>query len=138
MDEAIQNYTLRSLTQSLSRLGGKKGIDCHNRAHELGRRAYKLSGGLSFKQCGIECHSGCRHGATEAFFSDKGSENLVENIKFLCEGETTAFGMHQCLHGVGHGLMAWFDYGLPEALEACDLLNEPTAHPATLVFLWKT
>ena len=123
MDEAIQNYTLRSLTQSLNRLDNETGIDCHSRAHELGRRAYELLGGEAFKKCGIECHSGCRHGATEAFFADNGSTGLVENIKFLCEGETTPFGMHQCLHGVGHGLMAWFDYELPEALEACDLIE---------------
>ena len=123
MDEAIQNYTLRSLTQSLSRLGSEKGIDCHNRAHELGRRSYELLGGVAFKECGIECHSGCRHGATEAFFADRGSADLVESIKVMCEEETTTFGLHQCLHGVGHGLIAWYDYGLHEALEACDLIE---------------
>ena len=57
----------------------------------------------------------------EAFFVDKGSTTLVKSISILCEDETTGFGMHQCLHGVGHGLMAWFDYGLHDALEACDL-----------------
>ena len=55
MNEALQAYTLRSLTASLSRLGYQKGIDCHNRAHEMGRRAYELFGGESFKSCGIEC-----------------------------------------------------------------------------------
>ena len=124
MGEAIKNYTLRSLTLSLNRLGSETGINCHNRAHELGRKAYELLGGTAFKDCGIECHSGCRHGATEAFFSDKGSANLVENMAVLCEGENTQFGMHQCVHGVGHGLMAWFDYDLPEVLKACDTIGE--------------
>ena len=124
MDEMIKTYTLRSLTQSLSRLEHSKGIDCHNRAHELGKRAYWLLGGrTAFKRCGIECHSGCKHGATEAFFADKGTENLLENIKLLCGEENESFGLHQCLHGTGHGLMAWFDYDIHSALETCDLFE---------------
>lgn len=122
-DGAIQTYTLRSLTQSLSRLGYAKGIDCHNRAHEMGRRAYELLAAEAFKQCGIECHSGCRHGATEAFFADKGTADLTGSVRVLCGEEQDRFGMHQCVHGVGHGLMAWYDYGLYDALGACDLIG---------------
>ena len=124
MDEMIKTYTIRSLTASLSRLGYTAGIDCHNRAHELGRRAYGLIGSDSFKNCGIECHSGCRHGATEAFFADKGTTDLIEGMHFLCGEEQDRFNMHQCVHGVGHGLMAWFDYKLYDALSACDLINK--------------
>ena len=125
MDEAIRTYTLRSLTASLSRLGYAKGVDCHDRAHELGRRAYELFGGDSFKQCGIECHSGCRHGATEAFFAEHGTADLIGSVEVLCGGERSRFDMHQCVHGVGHGLMAWFDYELFSALEACDMIEHP-------------
>ena len=124
MDEAIQTYTLRSLTTSLSRIGYLKGVDCHNRAHEMGRRAYELLGGDSFKNCGIECHSGCRHGATEAFFVANGTSDLVKSMDLLCGSERSSqFHMHQCVHGVGHGLLAWFDYVLLDALKACDEIN---------------
>ncbi len=124
MDEMIKTYNLRSLTQSLSRLGYANGIDCHNRAHELGRRGYELLGSTAFKSCGVECHSGCRHGATEAFFADKGTDNLLNSIKLLCREEKETFGLHQCLHGTGHGLMAWFDYDIHGALNACDLIEQ--------------
>ena len=124
MDEAIRTYTLRSLTASLSRLGYVRGVDCHNRAHEMGRRAYELFGGDSFKSCGIECHSGCRHGATEAFFADKGTSDLIGSMEVLCGDEMgNKFHMHQCIHGIGHGLMAWYDYELYNALEACDKIE---------------
>ena len=126
MDEAIRTYTLRSLTASLSRLGYVKGIDCHNRAHEMGRRAYELLGGESFKNCGIECHSGCRHGATEAFFAENGTSDLISSMQFLCGDEVgNKFHMHQCIHGIGHGLMAWFDYELHDALGACNMIGHP-------------
>ena len=124
MEEAIMTYTLRSLTTSLSRLGYQKGVNCHDRAHELGRRAYELLGGDSFKNCGIECHSGCRHGATEAFFAKNGTADLIGSMEILCgDAAGSLFHLHQCVHGVGHGLMAWYDYDLPKALKACDLLT---------------
>ena len=123
MDEAIMTYSLRSLTASMSRLGQARGIDCHDRAHEMGRRAYELLGGESFKNCGIECHSGCRHGATEAFFAEHGTADLVGSMEILCGDEAgNQFHMHQCIHGIGHGLMAWYDYELHEALKACDMI----------------
>ena len=125
MDEAIRSYTLRSLTASLSRLGYARGIDCHDRAHELGRRAYEVVGSEAFKSCGIECHSGCRHGATEAFFAEHGTADLVGSMQTLCGDEAgNRFHMHQCIHGIGHGLMAWYDYGLYDALAACDLIRQ--------------
>ena len=124
MDEALQTYTLRSLTASLSRLGMSGGFDCHNRAHEMGRRAYELLGNDAFKNCGVECHSGCRHGATEAFFAKNGASDLGASIGMLCGEERSVFDLHQCIHGVGHGLMAWFDYHLYDALEACDLIDQ--------------
>ena len=124
MDEMIRTYTLRSLTESLSRLGYAKGINCHDRAHELGRRGYKILGGESFKNCGVECHSGCRHGATEAFFAEYGISDLVGSINILCGNQKDKFGFHQCVHGIGHGLMAWFDYALYDALGACDLIDQ--------------
>ena len=126
MDEAIGRYTLRSLTASLSRLGYARGIDCHDRAHELGRRAYEVVGSEAFKSCGIECHSGCRHGATEAFFADNGTSDLISGMGVLCGDEMdNKFHMHQCIHGIGHGLMAWYDYDLHKALQACDLIEHP-------------
>ena len=126
MDEAIRRYTLRSLTASLSRLGYARGIDCHDRAHEMGRRAYEVVGSEAFKSCGIECHSGCRHGATEAFFADKGTSDLISGMGVLCGDEMgNKFHMHQCIHGIGHGLMAWYDYDLHKALQACDLIEHP-------------
>ena len=126
MDEAIRSYTLRSLTASLSRLGYARGIDCHDRAHEMGRRAYEVVGSEAFKSCGIECHSGCRHGATEAFFADKGTSDLISGMGVLCGDEMgNKFHMHQCIHGIGHGLMAWYDYDLHKALQACDLIEHP-------------
>lgn len=99
-----------------------KGVDCHNRAHQLGRMSYEDQGNAVFKLSIPECHSGFYHGAIEAFFRKHGTANLAENLTTICTEELNGFFTHQCIHGIGHGLMAWSDYALPEALEYCNLL----------------
>ncbi len=32
--------------------------------------------------------------------------------------------MHQCKHGLGHGLMAWSSYDLPATLDYCELIGD--------------
>lgn len=125
--DAIRKFSLNSVVESLRRTSYGRGIDCHNRAHEVGRMAYEIVDDSAFRECGIQCHSGCRHGATEAFFAEKGTANLAQNLNLLCNEALNGFNTHQCIHGIGHGLMAWTDYELPEALESCDLLASQAA-----------
>ena len=69
------------------------------------------------------CQSGCYHGAVEAFFKEHGTADLAKNLNEMCADLTNPFIRHQCLHGMGHGLMAWSSYQLFEALGSCDLLE---------------
>ncbi len=108
---------------------------CHNQAHKAGRLAYELHGDESFRLCSAECHSGCYHGATEAYFREHGTKNLSENLNILCGNELNSFFSHQCIHGIGHGLMAWTNYELFDALENCNLLTERRDSCWTGVFM---
>lgn len=99
------------------------GGDCHQTAHVLGRIAFELFGALAFSLSGHECHSGGYHGATEAFFSDHGTSNLHSDITLICSTGLNQFFRHQCVHGVGHGLMAWTNYELLDALGLCSGLT---------------
>ena len=79
---------------------------------------------MAFSLSGHECHSGGYHGATEAFFRDQGTSRLAENVALICSNELNSFFRHQCVHGIGHGLMAWTSYELNDALEICKELSE--------------
>ncbi len=103
------------------------GLSCHDRAHKAGRFAYELMGAAAFERCSSHCHSGCYHGAAEAFFREKGTANLQESLTKLCPSGKNRFFTHQCVHGVGHGLMAWSGYELSDALESCNLLSDSNA-----------
>lgn len=119
----VRRFGAKAAMIQLNSLAAKYG-DCHTAAHKAGRFAYELYDREAFRQCSAECHSGCYHGATEMYFKKNGTANLEGNLKILCNEELNAFFSHQCLHGIGHGLMAWTEYNLPEALTSCELLPQ--------------
>ena len=119
----IKKYGPSATTKHLASFGLSFG-DCHNRAHETGRLAYQIYDVEAFQTCSAECHSGCYHGATEGFFREHGTDSLAENLKIICSTDLNPFFSHQCIHGIGHGLMAWSDYEIHIALENCDLLDK--------------
>lgn len=98
--------------------------DCHQPAHEIGRAGYQISQAEAFEACSAACHSGCYHGAIEVFLQERGTENLPTDIKDLCDTFGSRFGRFECLHGVGHGVTAYLDYDLPEAIKSCQRLGD--------------
>jgi plastocyanin len=122
----VRKYGAAKTIQYLNELQEQFG-DCHQAAHSTGRYAYELFNETAFQTCSAECHSGCYHGATEAYFRDHGTSNLAEDLAVICSSDLNPFLSHQCFHGVGHGLMAFADYELFEALANCDLLPEGQA-----------
>lgn len=130
----VKKFGPKQTIQRLSELVAEYG-DCHQTAHKAGRFAYETYKDKAFEQCGAACHSGCYHGATEAYFRDNGTANLQKNLNVLCKSEFNPFLSHQCIHGVGHGLMAWTGYELNEALKSCDLLSQKQDSCWTGVFM---
>ncbi len=98
-------------------------VDCHQRAHDLGRSAFDEFGAAAFALSGHECQSGSFHGATEALFATRGTANLEADVAAICSSASNPFFRHQCVHGVGHGLLAWTTYELHDALPLCDRMS---------------
>ena len=103
--------------------GGGAIVDCHQEAHHIGRVGYGLFKEEAFRACNASCHSGCYHGAMEIFLKEKGTTNLASNIDSVCKLFETTFGNFECLHGVGHGVLAYLDYDVPESLNQCRELS---------------
>ena len=130
----VKTFGPRETVQHLYALSATYG-DCHQNAHEAGRFAYEFFKENAFQTCSAECHSGCYHGAIEAYFSEHGTKDLVKNLQTLCGPVTNPFFNHQCIHGIGHGLTAWTSYDIPEALRSCDLLPNRQDSCYTGVFM---
>ena len=138
-DDALFSYVKRyGLAQTISRLNELERDgrgDCHQPAHKAGRFAYELSGVSTFTTAPLECHVGGLHGAIEAYFRDRGVDDLGARGKQICGTGRDYFFESQCYHGIGHGLMAATDYDLPGALKGCDLLEQGKDTCYTGVFM---
>lgn len=121
----VQEYGPKQTMQALVKLSSSLQKDCHQNAHRAGRFAYKTYNEKAFSMCTPECQSGCYHGASEGYFEINGTANLSQNLNRICNAEKNSFIRYQCIHGVGHGLMSWSSYDLPEALHYCNLIESP-------------
>ena len=130
MTRFLRDYGPSNTVQALLEGSKRANVDCHQRAHDAGRTAYELFGAAAFYLSSHECQAGTYHGATEALFHDRGTVNLKEDVSVLCSYASVSFYYLQCLHGVGHGLMAWTSYELLDALTLCEELNSLTDHRA--------
>ncbi len=120
----IETYGPAPTMRVLITAADRAQIDCHNRAHQFGRMSYETFGDEVLKLNIPECHSGFYHGAIEAYFKKNGTDRLAEKLSFICPSGLNTFFMHQCRHGLGHGLMAWSSYDLPETLDYCGLISD--------------
>ena len=94
---------------------------CHDMAHTVGRRSYENWGAGVITLTVHECQNGLMHGAMEALFAERGTSRLQDDILALCLPIVDSWQLFNCMHGIGHGLMAWTSYEIHEALDLCAL-----------------
>ena len=122
LERYVLTYGPAAALEELKAAELSTGRDCHDAAHEVGHIAYEQFGASAFALAGHDCHAGALHGTIESLFAERGTSRLASDVAVICAFDDNSFLVHQCLHGVGHGLLAWTTYELPEALELCDLM----------------
>jgi hypothetical protein len=113
----------RIMEHLLENSGGGALEGCHQAAHVVGKLSYELYGATAFAGGSEHCHSGYYHGAMETMLYQEGTADLAGTVRRICDTFVTSFGKYECLHGVGHGIMAYEDYDLPKALDDCEHLG---------------
>lgn len=95
--------------------------DAHALAHIVGEVLYKKIGPSGIVACGTEFEYGCYHGFAGRMLEEKG----MDSINDVNEGCLASPGPLGCLHGVGHGILAFLGNDqLLQALKACDDLHQ--------------
>ena len=122
----VSMYGPDAAVQAVRQAGALEGILCHDVAHQIGRVTYQLFGAAGFQITPHECDSGAIHGVLEALFAERGTATLAEDLTIVCgdslgTDDVNWYRINKCVHGIGHGLMAWTGYELHEALELCDI-----------------
>lgn len=102
---------------------------CHPITHIIGQSAVDKYPDVSqaYVHGDSFCWSGYYHGVLEGVSFKLGKDKLVASLNTICanvEGkENYSFDYYNCVHGLGHGLMAMTDDELFDSLKYCDNLT---------------
>ena len=100
--------------------------NCHQMTHVIGRASAQIyvSVAATYKHGDNYCWSGYYHGAIETIAQKIGSDKILSQINSVCadlaKEKQYGFDHFNCVHGMGHGLMAIQDDQLFTALKSCD------------------
>jgi hypothetical protein len=120
--EFTREHGPEAAVNSLSELQEHTGQDCHYRAHDVGLIAFELLGADALARVGHICQAGAMHSVVERVLGESGTDDLASDVESWCRNAQRAFFRHNCVHGIGHGLLVWVGYELTEALTLCDRL----------------
>jgi hypothetical protein len=101
---------------------------CHQLAHAIGNVAARNAEDISeaFISGDSLCWSGYYHGVVEEFVQMRGKETFIEIADRMCakipDKPRYGFDYYNCVHGLGHGVMAITKNQLFDALTLCDNL----------------
>lgn len=122
-----QTVVLRTFDYIISKYDESSNY-CHHEAHHLGMFLYAYTGNLTQalfhadQKCGAAVYHGVmiNYLLTQKVLSKIKMEEI--NIKEICPTNAKnsyALEKWQCLHGLGHGLMASYDYDVFAAVQRC-------------------
>jgi len=102
---------------------------CHPIVHLIGAAAGREYGSIAeaYVHGDTVCRSGYHHGVLEGIFGDAEGDELLRDLDDICAAvsgkERYSYNYFSCVHGIGHGLMAYFNHDLFESLRGCDRLR---------------
>ena len=125
----LEERGLSAALDSLERQAARDSIVLrggHQLAHALGRHALVSSGGAAWVigQCRPVLGSGCYHGVIEALLQLRGRIDMAE-LEQMCAGvgsKVQPGPVHECVHGLGHGVLGAVALDVRRALRHCDAL----------------
>lgn len=116
----------------LMRLSAQDGwvlANCHPLAHQIGNAALVFYGTVkkAINAGDGSCWSGYIHGVYEKYLVHFKDSQLPEVLRTTCQRnpkDPYAFDYYNCLHGMGHGLVARFGNDLFKGLPYCAVFKE--------------
>jgi cytochrome c553 len=103
--------------------------DCHPIAHKIGAGGllhFEGNVGPAFVAGSATCASGYYHGLLQWKLAGVSADQVGSVARTACNDpqiKANAFNYYQCDHGLGHGLMLYTAYDLPQALGFCHQLR---------------
>jgi len=105
--------------------------DCHLLAHYIGETALEKQNfdlGTALASCTVGgCRYGCFHGVMGRYIGSTGEpQSAAPAIKNVCDGVgPSPEQRYECIHGIGHGLLAHDYLPFQDAVHSCETLGAP-------------
>ena len=113
-------YTLQILIDSTPRYGADK----HLLGHYAGDKLYEERGLEAMRVCTPDLWYACAHSVVIGALFEQGT-SVLEEIHDICATVEGPNGYRMCFHGFGHGVIAYAQYSVPDAVELCLKLGKP-------------
>jgi len=106
----------------------KERIDGHHIVHHIGHNVASVFGPFpeALGLCPITYNYGCIHGFLQQALGQKMTtpKDAVRLCDiFVDDPDATPKDKAYCYHGMGHGVMMYFDYDMKKAIEMCDSVD---------------
>ena len=116
------NSDALELAVSLSKIGTID--DCHFISHEIGHTIYDTNQNVTQSLIGMDgtiCRGGYFHGVLASYFHKiKESDNqFPDSYKTICADLAGTSNYQDCIHGIGHGLVHYFEEDIESPLKLC-------------------
>ncbi|MHA7734034.1 thrombospondin type 3 repeat-containing protein [Nitrosopumilus sp. S6] len=116
------NSDALELSIALSKIGTID--DCHFVSHEIGHVAFAESPNVIENLIGMDgtmCRGGYFHGVLAAYFHEvqENNKTLPSDYKSICDELIGSSNYQDCVHGLGHGLVHFFNEDLNSSLNMC-------------------
>ncbi len=96
------------------------GVDTHAIGHEIGYVLYEQQGVAGLGECTDRFRgAACAHAIVIQEFVHEGSAALERLAKTCAEQPVESFERADCLHGLGHGILAYLGYDFERAVGQC-------------------
>ena len=120
------NADALELALSLSKMGALD--DCHFVSHEIGHAAFDENPNVFENLVGMNgdiCRGGFYHGILAAYFHEIqiSGQSITSSYKTICDDFIGDYNYNHCLHGLGHGLVHYYQDDLESSIELCDQLS---------------
>lgn len=101
------------------------GLDLHLLAHVVGDILYKQQGIAGMSVCTPDFRNACSHSVVIGALISSGV-SVLPKLGEVCKQAPGGSGAYtMCFHGLGHGVLAFVEYHLPDAVELCKTLGTP-------------
>jgi hypothetical protein len=103
----------------LARAEFPPGIDLHLLGHVVGNVLFAQEGIDGIHACTQNFRNACSHSIVVGLFSERGV-GALSDVVTACKDAPGGSGAYtMCFHGLGHGVLAYYNYDLEQALPLC-------------------